>query len=96
ALVNLNPLLPGHVLVCPLVPHKRLTGLSPAEVTDLFSTVQVVQRMLGRYYFHPGTTTTTTRPKQREQEEKEEEEGGVAEDKVMLETGGSFNMAVQD
>ncbi|EGO59126.1 hypothetical protein NEUTE1DRAFT_78895 [Neurospora tetrasperma FGSC 2508] len=68
ALVNLKPLLPGHVLVCPLVPHKRLTDLSPAEVTDLFSTVQVVQRMLGRYYFHP----------------------------VMLETGGSFNIAVQD
>lgn len=95
ALVNLKPLLPGHVLVCPLVPHKRLTDLSPAEVTDLFSTVQVVQRMLGRYYFHPGTTTTTTRPKQRENE-KEEGEGGVEEDKVMLETGGSFNIAVQD
>ncbi|KAK3487779.1 uncharacterized protein B0T23DRAFT_386637 [Neurospora hispaniola] len=91
ALVNLKPLLPGHVLVCPLVPHKRLTDLSPTEVTDLFSTVQVVQRMLGRYYFHPGTTT---HPKQREKEEKEDE-GGV-QDKVMLETGGSFNIAVQD
>ncbi|KAJ3944488.1 Dinucleoside triphosphate hydrolase [Colletotrichum fioriniae] len=31
ALINLKPLLPGHVLVCPLQPHKRLTDLQPAE-----------------------------------------------------------------
>ncbi|KAK3339338.1 HIT-like domain-containing protein [Neurospora tetraspora] len=82
ALVNLKPLLPGHVLVCPLVPHKRLTDLSPAEITDLFSTVQVVQRMLGRYYFHPQSI--------------EDDHGEGVNDKVMLETGGSFNIAVQD
>lgn len=51
ALVNLKPLLPGHVLVCPLSPHKRLTDLSPPELTDLFTTVQRVQRMLARHYF---------------------------------------------
>ncbi|KAK1834337.1 Bis-tetraphosphatase [Podospora conica] len=51
ALVNLKPLLPGHVLVCPLTPHQRLTSLSPAELTDLFTTVQRVQRMLARHYF---------------------------------------------
>ncbi|KAI0409692.1 HIT domain-containing protein [Xylaria palmicola] len=51
ALVNLKPLLPGHVLVCPRAPHKRLTDMSAAELTDLFGTVQRVQRMLARYYF---------------------------------------------
>ncbi|AEO55303.1 histidine triad-like protein [Thermothelomyces thermophilus ATCC 42464] len=51
ALVNLKPLLPGHVLVCPLVPHRRLTDLSPVELTDLFTAVQRVQRMLARHYF---------------------------------------------
>ncbi|KAI0021550.1 HIT-like domain-containing protein [Xylariomycetidae sp. FL0641] len=51
ALVNLKPLLPGHVLVCPRAPHRRLTDLQPAEVTDLFTAVQRVQRMLARHYF---------------------------------------------
>ena len=52
ALVNLKPLLPGHVLVCPARPHRRLTELSAPELTDLFSAVQRVQRMLARHYFH--------------------------------------------
>ncbi|KAM0431790.1 hypothetical protein ACHAPT_005040 [Fusarium lateritium] len=51
ALVNLKPLIPGHVLVCPHAPHKRLTDLTPAETTDLFTTVQVIQRLLARAYF---------------------------------------------
>ncbi|KAK3353033.1 HIT-like domain-containing protein [Lasiosphaeria hispida] len=51
ALVNLKPLLPGHVLVCPTRPHRRLTELSPPELTDLFCAVQRVQRMLARHYF---------------------------------------------
>ncbi|CAK7231487.1 Dinucleoside triphosphate hydrolase [Sporothrix bragantina] len=51
ALVNLKPLLPGHVLVCPKQQHQRLTDLSPAELVDLFAAVQVVQRMLAAYYF---------------------------------------------
>lgn len=50
-LVNLKPIVPGHVLVCPLKPHRRLTDLSTEETTDLFSTVQLIQRMLGRIYF---------------------------------------------
>ncbi|KAJ6784009.1 hypothetical protein PWT90_07786 [Aphanocladium album] len=49
--VNLKPILPGHVLVCPLEPHRRLTDLSAAETADLFATVQRVQRMLSRVYF---------------------------------------------
>jgi len=51
ALVNLKPLLPGHVLVCPRAAHRRLTDLSPPELADLFSAVQRVQRMLARRYF---------------------------------------------
>ncbi|EPE06089.1 bis(5 -adenosyl)-triphosphatase [Ophiostoma piceae UAMH 11346] len=51
ALVNLKPLLPGHVLVCPKKPHRRLTDLDAAELVDLFAAVQVVQRMLAAHYF---------------------------------------------
>ena len=94
ALVNLKPLLPGHVLVCPLRPHRRLTDLTPAEVTDLFVAVQRVQRMLARYYFSgqhangesdvsPDETTTTTTA------EPVRGEGDI-------ERLGSFNIAVQD
>ncbi|KAI1073684.1 HIT-like domain-containing protein [Whalleya microplaca] len=52
ALVNLKPLLPGHVLVCPQKPHKRLTDLSAPELTDLFQAVQRIQHMLARHYFN--------------------------------------------
>jgi bis(5'-adenosyl)-triphosphatase len=51
ALVNLKPLMPGHVLVCPKKPHRRLTDMDAAEVLDLFASVQVIQRMLAAYYF---------------------------------------------
>ena len=50
ALVNIKPLLPGHVLVSPRRAAKRLTDLNYAEVTDLFMTVQRVGRMLERFY----------------------------------------------
>ncbi|KAI4202987.1 MAG: hypothetical protein LQ350_002204 [Teloschistes chrysophthalmus] len=50
ALVNIKPLLPGHVLVSPLRAAKRLSDLNHAEVTDLFMTVQEVGRMVERVY----------------------------------------------
>lgn len=50
ALVNLKPLLPGHVLVSPLRVVPRLADLSPSEVTDLFLTVQRVGRTIQRVY----------------------------------------------
>jgi bis(5'-adenosyl)-triphosphatase len=50
-LVNIKPILPGHVLVIPYRHVQRLTDLTSAEVTDLFTTVQKVQRMLARNYF---------------------------------------------
>ncbi|KAF4456964.1 hypothetical protein F53441_979 [Fusarium austroafricanum] len=51
ALVNLKPLIPGHILVCPHSQHRRLTDLAPAEISDLFTTVQLMQRLLARAYF---------------------------------------------
>ncbi|KUJ16821.1 HIT-like protein [Mollisia scopiformis] len=53
-LVNIKPILPGHVLVIPYRPVPRLTDLTPAEVFDLFSTVQKVQKMLAMNYFKHG------------------------------------------
>lgn len=50
ALVNLKPLLPGHVLVSPIRLVPRVSDLSPAEVSDLFLTVQRVARMVERVY----------------------------------------------
>jgi bis(5'-adenosyl)-triphosphatase len=50
ALVNLKPLLPGHVLVSPRRIVPRLHDLSPAEVQDLFLTVQRVSRMVERVF----------------------------------------------
>ncbi|CAF9932970.1 hypothetical protein IMSHALPRED_009025 [Imshaugia aleurites] len=50
ALVNLKPLLPGHVLVSPRRVTPRLSDLTHTEVTDLFLTVQRVGRMIERVY----------------------------------------------
>ncbi|KAL7419678.1 Dinucleoside triphosphate hydrolase [Cryptotrichosporon argae] len=50
AIVNLKPLLPGHVLVIPVRPVPRLTDLSPSEVSDLFLSVQTVGRALEAAY----------------------------------------------
>jgi len=48
--VNLKPLLQGHILVCPLQPKPHLSQLTSAEVSDLFLTVQKIQRTLKRVY----------------------------------------------
>jgi bis(5'-adenosyl)-triphosphatase len=50
AIVNLKPLLPGHVLVSPRRVVARFNDLSAAEVQDLFLTVQRVSRMVERVY----------------------------------------------
>ncbi|KAI7325231.1 hypothetical protein KC315_g8028 [Hortaea werneckii] len=50
ALVNLKPLLPGHILVCPLAVKPHLSDLTKDEVADLFLTVTRVQRTLKRVY----------------------------------------------
>lgn len=51
AFVNLKPILPGHVLVCPKRLVHRFSELTREEVGDLFWTVQrigvVVERVFG-------------------------------------------------
>lgn len=49
-LVNLKPLLPGHVLICPVRSVPRLSQLSVQETADLFHTVRVVSRTVERVY----------------------------------------------
>ena len=49
-LVNLKPLLPGHILVVPVRGVPRLSQLTTAETADLFNTVKTVSRTLQRVY----------------------------------------------
>lgn len=49
-MVNLKPILPGHVLVSPRRVVPRVTDLTPAETSDLFLTVRRVGRMVERVY----------------------------------------------
>lgn len=46
ALVNLKPVVPGHVLVCPRRSTPKFTDLSDEEISDLWRTVAVIQRAL--------------------------------------------------
>ncbi|OJJ58882.1 hypothetical protein ASPSYDRAFT_150713 [Aspergillus sydowii CBS 593.65] len=50
ALVNLKPILPGHVLISPRRVVPRVADLSPPETADLFLTVRRVGRMIERVY----------------------------------------------
>ncbi|KAJ5646041.1 Histidine triad (HIT) protein [Penicillium lividum] len=50
ALVNLKPILPGHVLISPRRVVPRVSDLTPAETSDLFLTVRRVGRMVERVY----------------------------------------------
>ncbi|ODQ67303.1 HIT-like protein [Nadsonia fulvescens var. elongata DSM 6958] len=46
ALVNLKPIFPGHVMVCPLRSVKRLRELNDDESVDFFLTVQKVSKVI--------------------------------------------------
>ncbi|KAA8650674.1 HIT family protein [Aspergillus tanneri] len=50
ALVNLKPILPGHVLVSPRRIVPRVSDLTATETSDLFLTVRRVGRMIERVY----------------------------------------------
>ncbi|XP_016468493.1 bifunctional bis(5'-adenosyl)-triphosphatase/adenylylsulfatase FHIT-like isoform X2 [Nicotiana tabacum] len=50
ALVNLRPLLPGHVLVCPRREAKRFADLTADETSDLWLTAQKVGKQLESYH----------------------------------------------
>lgn len=71
--------------MCPSRPHRRLTDLSLPEVTDLFATVQRVQRMLARHYFPAD-----------EQKQQPGSTAGQTTSSAPAPPGGSFNIAVQD
>ncbi|WWC68821.1 uncharacterized protein I206_102756 [Kwoniella pini CBS 10737] len=49
-IVNLKPLLPGHVLILPKRIVPRLSDLNSIEISDLFLTVQKVGKGLEKYY----------------------------------------------
>ena len=101
ALVNLKPLLPGHVLVCPLAPHKRLTDLSPPELTDLMTTVQRVQHMLARYYFEKPASSSAahsspTLVAPSSSSSSSSSQAARALTPAAAPEAGSFNIAIQD
>ncbi|XP_024981539.1 bifunctional bis(5'-adenosyl)-triphosphatase/adenylylsulfatase FHIT-like [Cynara cardunculus var. scolymus] len=50
ALVNLRPLLPGHVLVCPRREVKRFVDLTTEETSDLWISAQKIGRLLENYH----------------------------------------------
>ncbi|KAF4726500.1 hypothetical protein FOZ62_027977, partial [Perkinsus olseni] len=50
ALVNLKPVVPGHVLVCSRRPVARLHELSPVELSDLWQLATKVDRCLLRAF----------------------------------------------
>lgn len=49
-LVNLKPILPGHVLVCPRRVVTRVSELTPDEVVDFYSSVQKVANAIEKHY----------------------------------------------
>ncbi|XP_073324914.1 bis(5'-adenosyl)-triphosphatase-like [Pagrus major] len=50
AMVNRKPVVPGHMLVCPLRPVERFRDLQPNEVADLFSTTQRVANLVEKHF----------------------------------------------
>ncbi|KXT07832.1 hypothetical protein AC579_9688 [Pseudocercospora musae] len=50
AIVNLKPLLPGHILISPIRVLPNLSDLSKDEISDLFITVTRLQKTLKRLY----------------------------------------------
>ncbi|QLQ80960.1 hypothetical protein HG537_0E03150 [Torulaspora globosa] len=51
ALVNLKPLVPGHVLIVPLRTQVvRLSDLTPDESTDYFNTLQLIQKFISWHF----------------------------------------------
>ncbi|KAL7582270.1 hypothetical protein Lser_V15G42070 [Lactuca serriola] len=50
ALVNLRPLLPAHVLVCPKREVKRFVDLTTEETSDLWISAQKIGRQLEKYH----------------------------------------------
>lgn len=49
-LVNLRPIVPGHVLVCPRRSVSRISDLNSEEVTDFYASVQKVAKAIEKQY----------------------------------------------
>ncbi|GAM25983.1 hypothetical protein SAMD00019534_091580, partial [Acytostelium subglobosum LB1] len=56
ALVNLKPVLPGHVLICPKRVVKRFYDMTPEEITDLWQTASKVSRVIEKHFDGDGLT----------------------------------------
>lgn len=56
AIVNRKPVVPGHVLVCPIRVVERYRDLRPEEITDLFQTSQKVAKVVEQHF--KGTSLT--------------------------------------
>lgn len=54
--VNLKPILPGHVLVIPRRVVPRLADLKPDEVSGLFQSVQVIGGIIEKAYYAQSLT----------------------------------------
>jgi bis(5'-adenosyl)-triphosphatase len=106
ALVNIKPILPGHVLVVPFRLVPRLTDLTPAELQDLFCLVQKVQKMLARRYFAPlsssesgtnpssSSSSSSSHPNQEKEDPKDK--GDASTPLGGTPKDASFNIAIQD
>lgn len=57
-LVNIRPVVPGHVMVVPKEPHARFSELSTVQVTDLFITASLVVEAI-QVQFNPSSFTLT-------------------------------------
>ncbi|XP_014676513.1 PREDICTED: nitrilase homolog 1-like isoform X2 [Priapulus caudatus] len=56
AFVNRKPVVPGHVLVAPLRAAEKFRDLTSAEVCDMFSAAQTIERQLSNH--HSATSAT--------------------------------------
>ncbi|KAI0073720.1 HIT-like protein [Panus rudis PR-1116 ss-1] len=56
AIVNLKPIVPGHVLVVPSRVVPRLTDLQTPELADLMTSIQTVGKVIERAYGADGLT----------------------------------------
>ncbi|KAI0931278.1 hypothetical protein AcW1_001274 [Taiwanofungus camphoratus] len=56
AIVNLKPIVPGHVLVLPTRPVPRIADLTTPELTSLMTSVQHVGNVIERAYGADGLT----------------------------------------
>ncbi|KYQ92451.1 hypothetical protein DLAC_06433 [Tieghemostelium lacteum] len=56
ALVNLKPVLPGHVLVCPKRVVPRFCDLTGEEVKDLWLSAQKISTVIEKHYKGDGLT----------------------------------------